>query len=227
MKKIRLVLFVPLMLLIIATSASAGVSIGIGIGIPNLTIGINVPAYPQLVPVPGYPVYYAPQVNGNFFFYDGMYWVYQNDNWYASTWYNGPWGLVDPLAVPVPILRVPVSYYRVPPPYFRGWAPNAAPHWGQHWGHDWSQKRHGWNQRQPGHAPAAAPLPAYQRQYARDRYPQAEQQHVIRNQQYKYQPHEPVVRQHYQRQGGQGAGEHGQGGQHGEHGQPGGEHGHH
>jgi hypothetical protein len=26
--------------------------------------------------VPGLPVYYAPSVNSNFFFYDGMYWVY-------------------------------------------------------------------------------------------------------------------------------------------------------
>jgi hypothetical protein len=39
----------------------------------------------QLVPVPGYPIHYAPQLNSNFFFYDGLYWVYQGDNWYAST----------------------------------------------------------------------------------------------------------------------------------------------
>ena len=46
--------------------------------------------------MPGYPVYYAPRINSNYFFYDGMYWVYQRDNWYASSWYNGPWGLVAP-----------------------------------------------------------------------------------------------------------------------------------
>lgn len=33
------------------------------------------PAYPDLVQVPGYPVYYAPRVNENLFFYDGQYWV--------------------------------------------------------------------------------------------------------------------------------------------------------
>jgi hypothetical protein len=64
-----------------ANQADAGVSIGIGIGLPNLSIGINLPLYPDLVAVPGYPVYYAPGVDGNYFFYDGMYWVFQNDNW--------------------------------------------------------------------------------------------------------------------------------------------------
>ena len=67
--------------------------------------------YPQLVPVRGYPVYYAPQLNSNYFFYDGMYWVYQRDNWYASSWYNGPWGLVAREAVPLYVLRIPVRYY--------------------------------------------------------------------------------------------------------------------
>jgi len=62
----------------------------------TLSIGINVPLYPNLVRVPGYPVYYAPQVDSNFFFYDGVYWVYQDDNWYASDWYDGPWGLIGP-----------------------------------------------------------------------------------------------------------------------------------
>ena len=78
----------------------------------------QLPAYPELVRVPGYPVYYAPQLNSNFFFYDGMYWVYQRDNWYASSWYNGPWGMVGPESVPLFVLRVPVRYYRTPPAYF-------------------------------------------------------------------------------------------------------------
>ena len=78
------------MLLFSLTPATAQVSVGIGF--PSVSIGINLPAYPQLVRVPGYPVYYAPSLNSNFFFYDGMYWVYQGDNWYASSWYNGPWG---------------------------------------------------------------------------------------------------------------------------------------
>src|SRR5882672_1694745 len=99
----------------LSPAAFAEVSIGIGINVPGVSIGINLPAYPQLVPVPGYPVYYAPDMQSNYFFYDGMYWVCQGDNWYASSWYNGPWGLVAPAVVPVFVLRVPVRYYRQPP----------------------------------------------------------------------------------------------------------------
>ena len=106
---------VILMVLGTMTSAMAQVSVGIGFSMPGVSIGINLPTYPDLVRVPGYPVYYAPQIDSNYFFYDGMYWVYQSDNWYASSWYNGPWGLVAPEVVPVFILRIPVSYYRVPP----------------------------------------------------------------------------------------------------------------
>ena len=46
--------------------------------------------YPELVVVPNYPVYYAPGVNTNLFFYDGLYWVYQGDNWYAIPGTTGP-----------------------------------------------------------------------------------------------------------------------------------------
>src|SRR6185369_14829453 len=172
---------------------------------PNVSIGINLPLYPELVPVPGYPVYYAPGIDGNYFFYDGMYWVYQDDNWYASSWYNGPWAYVDPMAVPLFILRIPVSYYRQPPVYFRGWQSNAPPRWGQHWGRGWEQRRGGWDRWKRSSAPAPAPLPVYQRQYSGDRYPRGEQQQTIRSQQYRYQPRDKVVRQHFQQQIGQKA----------------------
>ena len=63
---------------------------------PHVSIGVNFPVYPEFVRVPNYPVYYAPRVNTNVFFYDGLYWVYHRDTWYASTWYNGPWSEVMP-----------------------------------------------------------------------------------------------------------------------------------
>jgi len=161
--------------------------------------------YPQLVPVPGYPVYYAPNLNSNYFFYDGMYWVYQRDNWYASSWYNGPWGLVAPEAVPLFVLRVPVRYYRQPPVYFRGWQSNAPPRWGEHWGHTWVQRRPGWDDWDRSTVYRPAPLPAYQRQYSGSRYPRAEQQQVLQSQHYRYQPQDAVVQQHYQEQRVRGA----------------------
>lgn len=180
------------------TGAAAQVSIGVGL--PGVSIGINLPVYPQLVRVPGYPVYYAPQLNSNYFFYDGMYWVYDQDNWYASAWYNGPWQLVVPDAVPLFVLRVPVRYYRRAPVYFRGWRSDAPPRWGEHWGNSWSQNHRGWDNWNRRASPAPAPLPVYQRQYSGNRYPRAEQQSVLQSHNYRYQPRDAVVRQQYQAQ---------------------------
>ena len=199
----RNLLLVVWVLLCSITPASAQLSVGIAL--PGVSIGVNLPVYPQLVPVPGYPVYYAPNLNSNYFFYDGMYWVYQRDNWYASSWYNGPWGLVAPEVVPLFILRVPVRYYRQPPVYFRGWQSNAPPRWGEHWGNTWVQRRPGWDDWDRSAVYRPAPLPAYQRQYSGSRYPRAEQQQVLQSQQYRYQPQDAVVQQHYQEQRVRGA----------------------
>ncbi len=196
MRKISYGLIGLSLLLCSVTTATAEISIGIGL--PNVSIGINLPLYPDLVRVPGYPVYYAPRLDANYFFYDGMYWVYQDDYWYASSWYNGPWGIVAPEFVPLYVLRIPVRYYRQPPEYFREWRTNAPPRWGQHWGRDWEQHRRGWDQWKRNSAPAPAPLPVYQRKYSGDRYPRAvEQQHELRNKSYRYQPRDKVVREHF------------------------------
>jgi hypothetical protein len=192
----RYALIVLLLLLCAVRPAAAQVSIGIGL--PSINIGINLPAFPELVVVPGSPVYH-------FFFYDGLFWAYQGDHWYASSWYNGPWALAAPEIVPVFILRVPVRYYRHPPAYFRGWQPSAPPHWGEHWGREWEQRRGGWDKGPRGPAPRPAPLPVYQRQYSGPRYPSVDRQPALVRQNYHYQPRERVVREHFQKQGVKGA----------------------
>jgi len=189
-----------LFLLVLVLVAPAAAEVSIGIGLPGISIGINLPVFPELVVVPDYPVYYARGLDVNLFFYDGLYWVYQGDNWYASSWYNGPWVRYPPEVVPVFILRIPVSYYRYPPAYWAGWSPSAPPRWGEHWGHEWEQRRSGWDQWDRRTRVVPAPLPVYQRQYSGDRYPRAEQQEALHNQNYRYQPQDPVVRQHYQQQ---------------------------
>lgn len=182
-----------------ARPAVAQVSVGVAIGLPSVEIGISAPVYPELVLVPGHPVYYDPGADSNYFFYDGVYWVYQRDNWYASTWYNGPWRQVRPEHVPVYVLRVPVRYYRQPPPYFRGWRADGPPRWGQHWGRDWERRHAGWDRWDRRAIPRPAPLPGYQRQYSGDRYPGAvEQQHSIRAEHYRYRPREVVAREHFE-----------------------------
>jgi len=170
----------------------------VAVGYSGVNIGIHYSTYPDLVRIPGYPVYYAPRVDSNYFFYDGLYWVFHSDNWYVSSWYNGPWDYVGYYDVPVYLLRVPVRYYRQPPPYFRGWRADAPPRWGDHWGREWEQRRSGWDRWDRRSAPAPAPLPAYQRNYSGERYPRAvEQQHAIRSEYYRYQPREPVTQQYF------------------------------
>lgn len=184
--------------LCLGAASAARAQLSIGFSLPGVSIGINVPLYPELVRVPGYPVYYAPGLSANYFFYDGLYWVYQRDNWYASNWYDGPWGQVAPEGVPLFVLRLPVRYYRAPPPYFRGWQRDAPPRWGEHWGPTWQQQRPGWDRWDRRAAPAPAPLPTYQRQYPGRKYPLAQEQQQIRDRNYRHQPRDEVVRQQFQ-----------------------------
>lgn len=184
-----------LALLLFGPPSLAQAQVSFDIGLPNINIGFNIASYPQLVLIPGSPVYYAPRQNTNFFFYDGLYWVYRDDRWYSSSWYDGPWEFVGPQYVPLYVLRVPVRYYRQPPQYFRGWRADAPPRWEQHWGRDWEEQRSGWNKWDRRSVPAAAPLPTYQRQYRGNDYPRAaEQQHSIRAENYRYQPRERISR---------------------------------
>lgn len=204
----RHLLILVSLLFVSLAPAHAEVSVGVGIHVPGVSIGINIPAYPRLVRVPNYPVYYDPYLRVNLFFYDGLYWVFQDDNWYVSAWYNGPWDWVDPFDVPVYVLRVPVRYYRLPPPYFRGWRVDAPPRWQEHWGRDWQDRRSGW-ERRDRHAPPPprAPLPAYQKHYSGDRYPgELERQRTIRTERYRYQPREEFTRR-YDEQRSRGPGQ--------------------
>ena len=164
-------------------------------------IDVDLPAYPEMQPVEDLPVYYAPGVDSNYFFYDGLYWDYYNDGWYSSAWYNGPWTVVDPVYVPTYLLWVPVRYYHRPPAYFRGWAANRPPRWAAHWGPRWQEGHNRIYAGRPARV-ERAPLPQYQRQYTRANYPRApQQQSQIHGQNYAYQPRENVVRQQYRARG--------------------------
>ncbi len=211
----RLILSLSLLLLPLgAPRADVHVSVGVGIAVPGVSIGIRVPAYPRLVRVPDYPVYYDPRLDVNLFFYDGLYWVFNDDDWYVSDWYDGPWRLVARVDVPVYLLRVPVRYYRRPPPYFHDWGVDRPPRWDEHWGRDWAEHRNGWDVR-THRPPPPAPLPYYQRQYSGEHYPRGpEEQGVIRNEHYRYQPRDPASRAHYPPHEQQGPQERGHGDRH-------------
>jgi WXXGXW repeat (2 copies) len=97
---------------VITTPATASdVKINIGLGVPPMLLT----APPPLVVVPGTPVYYAPDVQGNLFVYKGRYYTVANGVWSRAPAYNGPWAVIQIGQVPPPVLSVPVEYYKIPP----------------------------------------------------------------------------------------------------------------
>jgi len=197
----RNVMMALCLLLGAATPALAQVNCGPGTGVAlpsTASIGVEVAEYPNLVQVPGYPVYYAQGLPANYFFYDGMFWSFGGESWHSSIWYNGPWATVGPEFVPLFVLRVPVSFYGQPPLFFHGWQANASPLWGEHWGAEWSQQRNGWDTWNHNASYPIAPLPAYQREYSGSRYPVLAQQAALQTKNYSYKPRDPMVQQHYQ-----------------------------
>ena len=147
---------------------------------------LAVPEYPQLIAVSGSPVYYDPGGDSNYFFYDGMYWIYRDDAWFTGAWFDGPWRAVSPLTVPVYILRIPVRFYRHPPAAFQDWNADEPPRWGDRWGNEWALLRRGWERWERTSAPRPAPLPVYQKDYAGSRYPGPELQATLREENYPY-----------------------------------------
>jgi hypothetical protein len=99
-------------MLVITTSATAAdVKINIGLGVPPMVLT----APPPLVVVPGTPVYYAPDVSANLFFYQGRYYTVANGVWSRAPAYGGPWAVIQIGQVPAPVVAVPVEYYKIPP----------------------------------------------------------------------------------------------------------------
>ena len=99
-----------------AVAVAENVSIGVNRGVPPPPAPPMVfAAPPQLVVIPGSPVYYAPRASVNFFFYSGRYYTFHDGAWFSAKQHNGPWAFTKPALVPAPVLEVPVAYYKVPP----------------------------------------------------------------------------------------------------------------
>ena len=159
----------------------------------SVALGVHLSRYPDLVVIPGYPVLYDPRLNANYFFYEGTFWVFEEDDWYRSDWYNGPWLRVERDDVPVFLLRIPVRYYNRAPLYFHPWALEMAPRWSLRWGKGWERRHRGWDRWDQRRAPPPAPPPVYQQQFPRERYPSSpEVRERLRERNYRYRPQEPL-----------------------------------
>src|SRR5207247_9380016 len=115
--------------LLAAPARAADVHIGINIGVPPPRPPVVVEAPPPLVVVPRTPVYYAPSLPYNYFYYGGLYYTLHDDHWFYAASFNGPWSFVTVERVPRPILAVPVGYYHVRPEH---WKKHGPPPWAGH-----------------------------------------------------------------------------------------------
>jgi hypothetical protein len=101
-------------------------SLSIGMRIDSLNLGIRIGEEPRLVVVPGTPVYEAPGLPYNYFYYHGGYYLYREGTWFWGASYNGPWTVISIERVPRPILMVPAGHYRERPEH---WKRNGPPPW--------------------------------------------------------------------------------------------------
>lgn len=109
----------------------------------RIDIGVQLPGPPLLIVIPGTPVYYAPRAPANVFFYAHQYWIFADTGWYVGPGWNGPWAVVQPVYVPVPLLQISIAHYPVPPPPWRGRRrPNERPPWDAHYGREWREATH-------------------------------------------------------------------------------------
>lgn len=116
----------------------------------RVDIGIQLPGPPTLVVIPDAPVYYAPSAPANVFFYGDQYWLFHSGGWHVGPTWGGPWVVIAPVHVPVPILRVPVRYYKAPPGHWKTWRHEGPPRWEAHYGRDWREddRERNWRERE-------------------------------------------------------------------------------
>lgn len=96
-----------------AMPARGDVNVGINVGTPAPPPVIVAP--PQLVVVPGTPVYFVPSAAFNVFVFGGKYYSFHNGVWFLASGHKGPWKVIALESVPQPVRGVPISYYKIPP----------------------------------------------------------------------------------------------------------------
>jgi len=106
--------------LVFPALVTAQVNIDINIGTPSLPPPpVVLVSPPRLVVIPQTPVFYAPDVPYNYFFYGKKYYVFHEGAWFAARSHQGPWQFIAVEKVPRPLLGVPVAYYKIPPGHLK------------------------------------------------------------------------------------------------------------
>lgn len=97
------------------TLAEINVNMDIGLPLPIIVI----PEPPVVVLIPGTPVYHAPHVGIDIFFYSNRWYRKHNGRWYKASYYNGPWAYLPVQRIPVALVNLPPDYRHIPPGHQR------------------------------------------------------------------------------------------------------------
>ncbi len=87
-------------------TSDAGIGVSIGIPLP----GLRLAAPPDLAIIAGTPVYFAPDIQADLYFYHGNWYRPYGGEWYVSAEFGGPWGHVAIGNVPPPLVDLPPDY---------------------------------------------------------------------------------------------------------------------
>ncbi|HEX5032225.1 MAG TPA: hypothetical protein VFX78_12305 [Candidatus Eisenbacteria bacterium] len=132
-------LLVPAML---PAKSEAAVSVGVSfhVGDPYRGLSLHFQSAPDLALIPASSVYYVRNYDRDLYRY-GRSWYYVEDNcWYQSSSYNGPFVRIAVSSVPRPIYNVPTRYRRA-----WGGPPSHAPAYGYHRNQGQDRNDNGWN----------------------------------------------------------------------------------
>ena len=102
----------------ISSRGMAELSVNIGVSLPGpAPVAVappppvyEIPAPPEVVPVPGTYVYYAPGLSVDILFYHGAWYRPFGGRWYRARFYNGPWVFLPPPRVPQELVMLPPNY---------------------------------------------------------------------------------------------------------------------
>jgi hypothetical protein len=93
-----------LLLTFFSVAQALDIDMGIGIGAPPVKYANP----PDLVPIPGRYVYFAPDIDITLFFYHGLWYRSYKGRWFRSENYTGSWENIG--TVPPALLNLPRNY---------------------------------------------------------------------------------------------------------------------
>lgn len=142
MKRILLMAALAALLISAAMPArsEAAVSVGVSlhVGDPYRGLSLNFRSQPDMALIPASHVYYTRNYDRDLYRYGRSWYYVEDDCWYRSSSYNGPFVRID-------VSSVPRQIYNVPTRYRRAWGgpPAHAPAYGYR--RNQGQTGYGWN----------------------------------------------------------------------------------